>query len=314
MGQENKILNRAKYSTDTDEWYTSYDVVSDELEHYIEWFRGKSVYSNCDDPNKSSFVQWFLENFNRIGLGRFVCTSRSVGADKRGTIMSVTNIGAGFRKEEHITSLSGDGDMFSDECLGILDGCDLLVTNPPFSRFIDLFRLLRDSGKGYLLVANQNAATYRDVFPEIIEGRCWIGYRFGDMSFRVPDSTEPRPTRFWVDDTGQKWRSLGNAMWLTNIGFRHSITHLVLSKQFNPDDYPKYDNFDAINVRRVSDIPSDYDGLMGVPVTFLKYYDCGRFEIVGQANHGSAGDDYDLFKPLINGKEQFKRLLIRRKR
>ena len=136
--------------------------------------------------------------------------------------------------------------------------------------------------------------------------------RFGDMKFRVPADTKPRKTRFWIDDTGQKWRSLGNAMWLTNLDTQKRYKELKLTKKYKPEDYPKYDNFDAINVRKVTDIPMDYNGIMGVPITYLKYHNELQFEIVGEANHGS-DNEFDLFKPKINGKELFKRILIKRR-
>lgn len=140
----------------------------------------------------------------------------------------------------------------------------------------------------------------------------WTGYQFGDMKFRVPASSEPRKTRYWVDETGQKWRSLGNAMWLTNLDIDRRHKKLILTKRYNPQEYPKYDNFDAINVRRVIDIPYDYPGIMGVPITIIDKYNSDQFEIVGEANHGS-DNEYDLFKPTIGGKELFKKILIRNK-
>ena len=134
------------------------------------------------------------------------------------------------------------------------------------------------------------------------------------MSFRVPDDTEPRKTRFWIDESGQKWRSLGNAMWLTNLlVLNRSNKKINLTHIYSKEIYPKYDNFDAIHVSRVSEIPLDYYGVMGVPLTYLKYHDEEMFEIVGEANHGS-DNEYDLFKPLVNGKETFKRILIKRRK
>ena len=132
------------------------------------------------------------------------------------------------------------------------------------------------------------------------------------MEFRVPADTKPRRTRFWIDEEGQKWRSIGNAMWLTNIDIPRKKQKLELTKVYKPKLYPKYDNFNGINVRRVADIPVDYDGIMGVPITYIKYHNDSQFEIVGEANHGS-DNEFDLFKPKVNGKDLFKRILIRRK-
>lgn len=191
--------------------------------------------------------------------------------------------------------------------------CDICCTNPPFSLFSELFALLTKYEKKYLLIGNQNAITYKEIFPYIKENKAWVGYRFGDMKFRVPADTKPRKTRFWVDETGQKWRSLGNAMWLTNLDMRKRHEELRLTKCYRPEDYPKYDNYDAINVKKVVDIPMDYNGIMGVPITYLKYHNELQFEIIGEANHGS-DNEFDLFKPKINGKELFKRILIKRRK
>lgn len=133
------------------------------------------------------------------------------------------------------------------------------------------------------------------------------------MAFKVPDDTPPRKTRFWIDDNGQKWRSLGNAMWLTNLDNKRKHMDLILTSYYSPEKYPKYDNYDAINVSKVSEIPMDYPGLMGVPLTFLKYHNEDQFEIIGEANHGS-DNEFDLFKPIIKGKEIFKRILIKNKK
>ena len=189
--------------------------------------------------------------------------------------------------------------------------CDICCTNPPFSLFASLFSLLIKYEKQYLLIGNQNAITYKEIFPYIKENKAWVGYRFGDMSFRVPDDTEPRNTRFWVDESGQKWRSLGNAMWLTNLDMPKRHQELILTAHYESEKYPKYDDFDGINVQKVADIPMDYFGIMGVPITYLKYHNGEQFEIVGEANHGS-DNEFDLFKPRVNGKELFKRILIRR--
>ena len=166
--------------------------------------------------------------------------------------------------------------------------------------------------KKFLIIGNQNALTYKEIFPLIQNNEVWTGYQFGDMAFRVPQDSEPRETRFWIDETGQKWRSLGNAMWLTNIDIPRCHQRLELTEYYDPEKYPKYDNFDGINVRRVADIPMDYEGIMGVPITYLKYHNGSQYEIVGEANHGS-DNEFDLFKPKINGKELFKRILIRRR-
>lgn len=347
---DNSILNSAKYSNDnTDEWYTTYETIAEELAHYEDEFRGKVVLCNCDDPFESNFCYYFLRNFNKLRLKKLICTSY---ADSKidqiqenvqltldlffddgdpvtvgqGYVLSVTKmpgrlgeeiddetIKAVLSRKNTVRRLKGNGDFRSEECIEYLKECDICCTNPPFSLFAALFSLLVKYDKHFLLIGNQNAITYKEIFPYIKEDKAWVGYRFGDMAFRVPADTQPRNTRFWIDESGQKWRSLGNAMWLTNLDIPRRHQRLVLTQYYDPEKYPKYDNFDGINVRKVADIPMDYDGIMGVPITYLKYHNGSQFEIVGEANHGS-DNEFDLFKPKINGKELFKRILIRKKK
>ncbi len=338
----NKILNRAKHTHNTDEWYTDYKTVHEELAHYTNHFAGKIVLCNCDDPHESAFTKYFLKHFNVLNLKKLICTSysgsRIVGKidmfDKNGIkvnnkaayVLEIKNIPYGFKepltesqvssvlkKKGNVKQLKGDGDFRSEECIEYLKEANIVVTNPPFSKFTQLFSLLIKYNKKYLLIGNQNAITYKDIFPYIKNGKAWIGYQFGDMAFKVPDDTPPRKTRFWVDDSKQKWRSLGNAMWLTNLDNERKHKELILTCHYSPEEYPKYDNYDAINVSKVSEIPIDYPGVMGVPLTFLKYHNEDQFEIIGEANHGS-DNEFDLFKPKIKGKEIFKRILIKNKK
>ena len=346
---DNSILNNARYSAaNTDEWYTTYETIAEELAHYEDQFKGKVVLCNCDDPFESNFSYFFLRNFNRLKLKKLICTSYADSkidqiqdgeqltldmffsdgepvTPRQGYVLTVSKMPgkAGeessdeviknvLKKKGTVKRLNGSGDFRSDECIEYMKECDICCTNPPFSLFADLFSLLVKYEKHYLLIGNQNAITYKEIFPYIKEGKAWVGYRFGDMAFRVPADTEPRKTRFWIDEQGQKWRSLGNAMWLTNLDMPKRHQRLVLTQKFDSDVYPRYDNYDAINVKRVADIPLDYDGIMGVPITYLKYHNELQFEIVGEANHGS-DNEFDLFKPKVNGKELFKRILIRKR-
>lgn len=345
----NSILNNAKYSSsNTDEWYTTYEAIENELVHYKDAFRDKVVLCNCDDPYESNFCLYFMRNFNRLRLKKLICTSYagskinqirdtkqlelelfypdgSPVMTGQGYVLVITKM-PGERNEEvsdeairtvlqeknAVKKLKGNGDFRSEECIKYLKECDICCTNPPFSLFAPLFSLLIKYNKQYLLIGNQNAITYKEIFPYIKENKAWVGYRFGDMAFRVPADTKPRSTRFWIDETGQKWRSLGNVMWLTNLDIPKRHQMLVMTEKYDPERYPKYDNYDAINIKKVKDIPFDYDGIMGVPITFLKYHNGSQFEIVGEANHGS-DNEFDLFKPKINGKELFKRILIKRR-
>lgn len=329
----NSILNKARYSSNnTDEWYTDYKTIENEVNHYESQFNGKKVLCNCDNPYESAFAKYFLKNFNCFKLKKLVCISYAksemhYSEDGRGLLLEVDKmpyftdgdlnndkIFEALNSNGNIKKLIGDGDFRSQECINYLIDSDIVVTNPPFSKFTELFSLITKYDKQYLLISNQNAITYKEIFPFIKNNKARVGYHFGDMAFRVPDDTEPRKTRFWVDEFGQKWRSLGNAMWLTNLEVSNDRgKKLVLTHSFKEENYPKYDDFDAVHVYRVSEIPMDYYGIMGVPLTYLKYHNDKMFEIVGEANHGS-DNEYDLFKPQINGKETFKRILIKRRK
>ena len=342
MDNGNTCLQAAKNNRD-DEFYTTYESIEEELSHYNAQFRDRTVYCNCDDPYRSEFTRYFLRNFNALGLKRLICTSYSglpgtcrqlylfSQPDESGTaslnaghayLLDVSGTGVSgrdlteeetadfLREPGRVTELSGNGDFRSPECLRILDECDVVVTNPPFSLFREFVGTIMEHERKFLIIGGQNALTYKEIFPLIRNGEVWTGYMFGEMKFRVPDSSAPRNTRYWVDEQGQKWRSLGNVMWLTNLDTvrRHEFLHLT--KKYSVTEYPKYDDYDAINVKTLADIPYDYDGIMGVPVTILSRYNSEQFEIVGEANHGSDGD-HDLFRPTVNGRILFKRILIR---
>lgn len=341
MGNKNTNLQVAKRAKD-DEFYTTYETIDSEISHYAKQFYDKVVLCNCDDPFESNFCKFFLRNFNKLHLKRLICTSyksskvvstqfklhdenNELISTDYGYVLDVCSIGNGelelsdnyisdfLQTSQVIKKLNGDGDFRSAECIAYLKIADIVVTNPPFSLFKEIVAEIMRYGKSFLLIGNQNALTYKEIFPLIQNNQVWTGYQFGEMKFRVPQSSEPRSTRYWVDDKGQKWRSLGNAMWLTNLDNdrRHEELHLI--KKYTPVEYPKYDNYDAIHVKSIRDIPCDYAGIMGVPITIINRYNAEQFEIIGEANHGS-DNEYDLFKPTINGKEIFKRILIRNKK
>lgn len=185
--------------------------------------------------------------------------------------------------ENQLAELDGDGDFRSDECIELLKESDIVVTNPPFSLFREYIYTLIKHDKNFIVIGNQNAITYKEIFPLLMSNRMWLGNNSGDMSFTVPDYYKPRETRYWQDETGQKWRSMGNICWFTNLDIKKRHEEMILVKRYNEDDYPKYDNYDAINVNRTADIPYDYDGVMGVPITFMDKYTPDQFEIIGLA-------------------------------
>lgn len=343
----NSSLNRAK-DAKKDEFYTTLSAIEDELMHYTAVFKDKTVFCNCDDPYESNFFKYFALNFNRLGLRKVIAmgyvpspvAGRQLTLDsefpkktevpkqpaKKAYKIEITEVrdynvdGAIdladvdyliLNDRNVLTVLKGDGDFESDESVECLKEADIVVTNPPFSLFRKYVAQLVKYGKKYLIIGGMNAITYRDIFPLIQDNKMWIGYHTGDMQFTVPDYYEPRDTRFWIDEKGTKWRSLGNVYWFTNIDIEKRHEKLILYKTYSPEEYPRYDEFDAINVDRVDMIPVDYDGIMGVPVTFIEKYNPEQFEIVG--NLGSyAPDGYSLVGSIhINGQKIYKRIAIR---
>lgn len=342
MGKGNNALNKSKYAVNNDEFYTTYETISAELEHYKGKLHGKRILCNCDDPFESNFAKFFIRNFNKLKLKRLVCTSyysskiistenlpldskSKLIANEHGFVLDISQVPENLNeesKEEEIVDfikkgcfvkmLNGTGDFRSEECLAYLASSDVVITNPPFSLFREIVTLIIDHRKEFLLIGNANALLYKEIFPLIKNDEAWIGYHFGDMSFKVPHDAKPRKTRYWIDDSGQKWRSMGNAMWFTNIDIERRHALMELTHKYDASTYPKFDNYDAIEVSRVARIPCDYNGIMAVPVTFLKKYNPAQFEIIGEANHGS-DSPFDLFKPTINGKQVYKRILIKRR-
>ena len=338
----NQNLREAKKNKN-DEFYTQLKDIENELKHYKEHFKGKTIYCNCDDPFESNFFKYFALNFNRLKLKKLISvsyTGSSIASKELGLfefdgeeykitpqkaykviiseLKDVTGDGRenldDIRKivKHRIRYLKGDGDFRSEECIELLKETDIVVTNPPFSLFREYVAQLIEYGKKFVIVGNQNAITYKEIFPLLKENKIWLGFKFGDMAFRVPYYYEARETRHWQDNTGQKWRSLGNACWFTNLDIKKRHEWLDLYKNYTPEEYPKYDNYDTINIDKVADIPQDYDGVMGVPITFLDKYCPEQFEILGIAN-SARWIDYECYT-IINGKKIYNRILIRKKK
>lgn len=305
VGTQNASLHRAKGAKE-DEFYTQLVDVERELKHYRKHFKGKVVYCNCDDPRSSAFFHYLSYNFEKLGLKRLIATCYksqerdlfSTGDSERAITLTYEGDKNGNRvpnsEEIGVTYLDGDGDFRSDESIDLLKQADIVITNPPFSLFREYVEQLVENDKKFIILANQNAIKYKGIFPLFQEGKLWIGANNGDMSFKVPDHYEPRNTRYWVDEDGQKWRSFGNMCWFTNLDFSKRHEDLILYKTYNPDEYPKYDNFDAIEVSKVADIPIDYDGVMGVTIGFLTKHNPNQFEIVGisQSWYGASTKTY----------------------
>ncbi|EFL46338.1 hypothetical protein HMPREF9296_1340 [Prevotella disiens FB035-09AN] len=327
----NKTLTLAKKAKN-DEFYTQLGDIERELKHYKEHFKGKTVLCNCDDPRVSNFFKYFALNFEPLGLKRVIATCYknkepnlfSQNQSEQAVYIVYEGDKNGNRiiddAEIDVKPLKGDGDFRSKECIELLKQADIVVTNPPFSLFREYVAQLVEYEKKFVIIGNQNAITYKEVFPYLMKNKIWIGYGFGDMGFKVPDYFEPKATRFWIDDTGQKWRSLGNICWFTNLDIQKRHEELILYKRYSPEEYPKYDNYGAINVNKVKEIPSDYDGVMGVPITFMDKYNPKQFEIIGMAEDNGRGysgveSKWDGINPhcVINGRNKYKRIFIKRK-
>ena len=215
-------------------------------------------------------------------------------------------------KKNTMTLLDGDGDFRSPECVELLKEADIVVTNPPFSLFRDYMALLMEHNKQFAIIGNQNAITYREVLPLIRDSKVWLGYNNGHFWFKVPDSYEEKKTDFKIDENGQKWRRMGNICWFTNLDIEKRHEDMTLFRTYSPEAYPKYDNYDAIEVNRTVDIPCDYYGIMGVPITFMQYFNPNQFEILGDSRYHD-GQDFSDDINVINGKTLYRRILIRRK-
>jgi len=338
--KSNSWLTAAK-ANKQDEFYTQLSDIENELRNFRRHFKGKVVLCNCDDPYESDFFKYFVINFRRLGIKKLIAScyadSPVAGAQlafselegltdeeaaaKQPYKIEITDIpdtdgdgSIGLPDVEHLlrhdanilTALKGDGDFRSAECLAILDEADIVVTNPPFSLAIEYLKTLLNSGKSFLVLGNMNQALYSDLFPYVLDGRLWLGATSGHFWFRVPDHYEPKPTDYRQDSTGQKWRRMGGICWLTNLDHRKRHEPMVLVEKYSPEKYPHYDNYDAIEVSRTVDIPEDWDGVMGVPTTFLDKFSPDQFEILGitQSWFGAASKIYPRQVQVnVNGRE-----------
>ncbi len=320
---KNKNLHMAAKAKQ-DEFYTQIADIERELYHYQKFFVGKVVLCNCDDPYKSDFFKYFTINFNRLKLKKLIATCYA-SSPIRFDVTEVKNFngdGATYLanvkcllddNKNFVTYLEGDGDFRSPECVDALNEADIVVTNPPFSLFREYFAQLIHYDKKFLIIGNMNAITYKEIFPLIMSNKAWLGYGFKkDPHFKVPDDYEGHGSRFWIDKHGQKWRSFGNLHWFTNLDIRKRHENISLYMEYSPELYPRYDNYDAIEVSKTAEIPKDYFGVMGVPITFLDKYNPDQFEILGKIDSGKI-DEYNLANPIINGRKIFKRIAIRRR-
>lgn len=309
-----------------DEFYTQLSDIERELKYYKQHFKDKVVYCNCDDPRVSNFFHFFSYNFERLGLKKLVATCYksqeidlfSQNDNEQAIYLEYTGDKNGNKvpdpDEIGIKPLNGDGDFRSKESISLLTQADIVVTNPPFSLFREYVAQLIEHDKKFVIIGSQNAVTYKEIFQYFKDNKIWIGYNSGDMEFKVPDYYEKRETRFRQDENGQKWRSLGNICWFTNLDISKRHEDLIFYKTYNPEEYPTYDNYDAINVNKVAEIPMDYKGAMGVPITFLDKYNPNQFEILGIDRPLVEEITGRVSRFKINGKEIYARIVIKNKR
>ena len=317
----NKSLRKASTSKE-DEFYTQLTDIEKELSNYENHFLDKVVYCNCDDPVESNFFKYFKMNFYRLGLKKLISTHYEYEdtSYKLEIIRQKDKIGQiSFIPSEIETSLKENGDFRSKECVELLKEADIVVTNPPFSLFREYIAQLINYNKKFIIIGNQNAITYSELFPLFKENKIWLGYKNGDMAFKVPSYYEPKATRFWIDETGQKWRSLGNICWFTNLDIQKRHEDLILYKKYNEKDYKKFDNYNAINVDKVADIPCDYKGYMGVPITFMTQYNPEQFEIIDGLNrysilNGVTEETKGKYLSMVEGKTKYIRIIIKNKK
>ena len=348
----NALLNKAKKDK-FDEFYTRLEDIEEEMRHYKEHFLNKVVFCNCDDPYESNFFKYFAMNFNHLGLKKLIATCyagsavagnelplfcieglkdkkveaktpyrieitqvRDENADGAVDLFDVEQL---LKNEENsLTLLKGDGDFRSPECIELLKEADIVATNPPFSLFREYVAQLMEYGKSFIIIGNTNALTYKDIFILIQENKIRTGYKNFNvgMYFYVPDSVE----KYHKIENGRKMVRVSTC-WFTNLEVQKHKAFITLYKQYTPKEYPHYDNYDAIEVSKVAEIPYDYEGAMGVPITFLDKYNPEQFEILGMAS--SAGYSKDIVgipfigerdaRPLIRGKNTYARVFIKKK-
>ncbi len=337
-----------------DEFYTQLSDIEKELHHYKEHFRGKVVYCNCDDPYESNFFKYFAANFNALGLKRLVATGY-VDSPIQGELLPLSDIkglknngvrpyrtdiiqvkdfdgdgAVGLSDVEYllrndsypVSYLTDTGDFRSEESIEILKQADIVVTNPPFSMFREYVGQLMEHAKQFVIIGNMNAVTYKEIFPLIKENKVWLGPSItsGDREFGIPAHYPLNAATSRIDEAGNKFIRVKGVRWFTNLDHAKRHEDLILYRKYTPSEYPKYDNYDAINVDRVQDIPDNYFEAIGVPITFLDKYNPEQFEIISaddiRLNEAVPLKAHGLIKDKdgsIDGKPKYVRVVIRRR-
>lgn len=315
----NKNLNAAKVAK-KDEFYTQLSDIERELQHYWKHFRGKVVLCNCDDPYESNFFKYFALRFNQLGLKKLICTCYN-GSPVTGNELAIhfdgfdddepkkiaykveitevkdengdgavdlSDVQYLLKNDKNVLSILKTGDFRSQECIELLKEADIVVTNPPFSLFREYIGQLMKYQKKFLIIGNMNSITCKEIFPYVQNNKMWIGPSIssGDRKFYVPDDYPLNAAGCGVDSDGKRFIRVKGVRWFTNLDHNKRHEDLDLVCRYSEDEYPTFDNFDAIEVGKTSDIPYDYDGIMGVPITFLDKYNPDQFEILGLTQIG----------------------------
>lgn len=314
--RNNRVLHKARKGKN-DEFYTMYEDIEKELKHYDGHFNGKVVYCNCDNPEKSNFTKYFMDNFERLGLKRLISSCYIKDGKGRYAIYD------GGTEQLQINEFEGNGDFRSEESIELLKQADIVVSNPAFSLFREYIAQLVKYDKKFLVIGNMNAITYKEIFPLIKDNKLWFGYGFNiTMIFRTPYENTVESNAKSIISKGydpKHYIMLHSICWFTNLENDKENKYLLLNRTYNEKDYPKFENYNAINVDKVKDIPYDYDGVMGVPITFLGKYNPKHFEIVDARtvalNDKQKNKNTYLIKDadsVINGKPTYARICVKR--
>ena len=304
-----ELLNIAQ-ANKKDEFYTQLADIEAELRYYKKYFKGKIVYCNCDDSEVSNFTKFFINHFQDYKIKKLISTCYKPLSQFNETSIPTYIVYDGTPESLTPMPLKGNGDFRSDECVDFLQQADVVVTNPPFSLFREFVKLLYNYQKDFLIIGNVNAISYKECFKHILNNEMWLGQSIhsGDREFQVPQDYPLEAANFRIDANGNKFIRVKGVRWFTNIDCDERYKHLPLTSVYSPEKYPKFDNIDAINVGKTKDIPRDYKGIMGVPITFIDWYNPNQFEIVG--------NEYTLNiaggRGYVNGKRLYSRIFIRK--
>ena len=315
-GHNKDTLEKAKKAKN-DEFYTRYEDIEAEVMKYRKQFKNKVVYLPCDDPaeKKSEFWSFFVNNFDAFGLKKLIATHYDENGKAYKIWIDEDTSGDGYIDDADAKQedLEGNGDFRSPECIEILKECDIVCTNPPFSLFREFIDILIQNDKDFLILGNNNALSYQNVFALIKNNKVWCGYTYNkNIIFKVGEGYSYNEKITAQINDGNHYGTVPAITWFTTLPVTNRNEEIILTKKYNNIDYPKYDNFDAINVDRVVNIPEDYQGIMGVPITFINIYNPNQFEIIGLMASTTITDT-NFGYPYINGKKKYARVLIKRK-